>query len=369
MESLNTRFRTLCHHLDGWVERDLFLTDCPPDAFETISPQIKLIWKKECQPRLRSLGLVYDSLHHTLYLSTIRCIVGQKLCCCVASTLISKLNSLQFTCKTPSGRDPGYSCPLNFFGWNSDPRWPRCRYKFGESYVSDTGMIGYQHIVDWTGFNAMLDMGNLLFDFGYTNNYDNLMTRVKILIGDKRLKEPATIFLLLVDESPTFQMPEPVVNERSRFNPEYFRFEDMLEASDSSKLLRNIEHVGHCWFGELTSCFLDVYRYYRESDSIALLRRVDCLQCMRAPDGMNTVEVIDLHISDIMRPEHREQLQSGSDEASIPFHLDGRDLIRYSNCGIKAAARTRLQSYDRLMTHIVNDRRLAHELSVSNLED
>ncbi|KAJ8096513.1 hypothetical protein POJ06DRAFT_279123 [Lipomyces tetrasporus] len=66
---------------------------------------------------------------------------------------------------------------------------------------------------------------------------------------------------------------------------------------------------------------------------------------MSATDCVTEVEVIDLHLSDIMSPEHISLFLSGGDEASIAFHLDGQELVHFCNSAIQNTALGRLNCY------------------------
>ncbi|KAK9321297.1 hypothetical protein V1517DRAFT_339941 [Lipomyces orientalis] len=336
MDSFRSRLRTFHDLAAAGIEGELFLTDFPPALFDRFVdwPQ-----KEAALP----VDEVYDSLHHTLYLSTITCDVGEELCSHVANKLVAKLNSIGLASKSGFPRDRRYSSAVSFFHRSRAPRLCHALYRSGEPYVGETGMIGYHQTIDCTGLSSNDHLSNVLLNFGYIRNYDKLMTKTKLLVGDKRLNKSTMMVLILVDESPTFQMPEVVVNEQLD-DDELDRFEEMLGTYDlqTPELLSHIEYDGHCWFGELRACFLDVYRYYPDSESVALIRRIDC---MCSPGFVTGAEVIDIPLSDSMSPEHISLLQSVGDEAPIVFHLDREELLKVCNRAIQDAALGRFTCY------------------------
>ncbi|KAK9384139.1 hypothetical protein V1515DRAFT_612652, partial [Lipomyces mesembrius] len=51
-------------------------------------------------------------------------------------------------------------------------------------------------------------VGRVLFESEYLSNYEQLITKIKLHVNNDERNLSVTVFLILVDESPKFEIPE-----------------------------------------------------------------------------------------------------------------------------------------------------------------
>ncbi|KAJ8100224.1 hypothetical protein POJ06DRAFT_281353 [Lipomyces tetrasporus] len=280
----------------------LLLTDCAQEVYQTIISEIK-----ETYPWIE---VVYSASQQALYVSTVRCEVGDELRRHVAETLGSWLNS-----------HIGFDSDLLFsYTTMSNPF-------FVKSCVvpsSDLTILQYSEDREHsTTFHA----GRVFFESGYLSHYKQLMTKIKLHAGNDKSNLPVTIFLTL----------KLIFVEELNYEAQMQQFEDTLlsyRRRYHRDIIQNIGYHGQYWFGEL-----NILPYS------SLLRCIDCLEWLKNSDRKVTLDV-DLHINDALTHDGMIPHPRGSfSNSSIPLTLERDLLVEVINVGISETAMIRFERF------------------------
>ncbi|KAK9327600.1 hypothetical protein V1520DRAFT_371927 [Lipomyces starkeyi] len=303
-------------------DRILILTDCPQELYQTIISEIS--------EKYPFIEVVYSSSQQTLFVSTIRCEIGQELGRYVGDQLGGWLN---YYIGFDSGTLFTYTSMLDPFVVRSCVVPP-----------NDLTYLRYPKAGRTTDH-----VGRVIFESGYLSNYKQLMTKIKLHVNNDDRNLSLTVFLILVDESPKFEIPEINLAEELSNEVHMQRFLDTLLSYRSGfsgyftrDIIQNIEYEGQRWFGELTSCIIHVYRYYPELKALALLHCIDCLEWLRTAERRVKLNVdLDLHINDVMIPQHTRGRSFR--KPWVPLSLNGDILVEEINSAIGETAMNRFE--------------------------